>query len=158
MLSIFLPGLPTWGGNLGPKVHPRGVFFGTHFYTLKNSGQDLSNEGSNFILSSLEVGHWLHNGENDSYIRQSQLWNQRICQTKTAKFFLWNWLVILMPCNSLTNFEFEEEEFCCNLAKRHPYLRWPWERTIDSIRWCYKNQIGIKKPRPFGPVCLLSCF
>ena len=22
-----------------------------------------------------------------------------------------------MPCNSLTNFEFEEEEFCCNLAK-----------------------------------------
>ena len=27
------------------------------FYNLKNSGQDLSNEGSNFILSSLEVGH-----------------------------------------------------------------------------------------------------
>ena len=26
-----------------------------------------------------------------------------------------------MPCNSLTNFEFEEEEFCCNFAKRHPY-------------------------------------
>ena len=22
-----------------------------------------------------------------------------------------------MPCNSLTNFEEEEEEFCCNLAK-----------------------------------------
>ena len=100
----------------------------------------------------------LHNGWNDSYIRQSQIWHQIICQTKTAKFFLWNWLVILMPCNSLTNFEFEEEEFCCNLAKRHPYLRWSWERTIDSIRWCYKNQIGIKKLRPIGPVCLLSWF
>ena len=28
------------------------------FLILKNSGQDLSNDGSNFILSSLEVGHW----------------------------------------------------------------------------------------------------
>ena len=27
------------------------------FMILKNSGQELSNEGSNFILSSLEVGH-----------------------------------------------------------------------------------------------------
>jgi hypothetical protein len=27
------------------------------FYNLKNSHQALSNEGSNFILSSLEVGH-----------------------------------------------------------------------------------------------------
>ena len=27
------------------------------FYNLKNSVQDESNEGSNFILSSLEVGH-----------------------------------------------------------------------------------------------------
>ena len=85
-------------------------------------------------------------------------WEQIICQTKTAKFFLWNWLVILMPCNSLTNFQFEEEEFCCNLAIRHPYLRWSWERTIDSIRWCYKNQIGIKKSGPIGPVYLLSWF
>ena len=101
---------------------------------------------------------WVHNGENDSSIRQSQLWDQIICQIKTAKHFLWNWLVILMACNSLANFEFEEEEFCCNLAKRHPYLRWSWERTIDSIRWCYKNQIGIKKSGPIGPVCLLSWF
>ena len=29
------------------------------FLNLKNSSQDLSNEGSNFILSSLEVGHWV---------------------------------------------------------------------------------------------------
>ena len=50
------------------------------------------------------------------------------------------------------------KEFCCNLAKRHPYLRWSWERTIDSIRWCYNNQIGIKKSGPIGPVCLLSWF
>ena len=27
------------------------------FFNLKNSHQELSNEGSNFILSSLEVGH-----------------------------------------------------------------------------------------------------
>ena len=27
------------------------------FYNLKNSVQDKSNEGSNFILSSLEIGH-----------------------------------------------------------------------------------------------------
>ena len=44
-----------------------------------------------------------------------------------------------MPCNSLTNFEYEEAfaktrtyQFCCNLAKRHPYLRWSGERTIDD--------------------------
>ena len=48
------------------------------------------------------------NGENDSQKRQSQLWDQIICQTKTAKKILWNWLVILMSCNSLTNFEYEE--------------------------------------------------
>ena len=28
-------------------------------FILKNSGQDLSNEGSNFILGSLEAGHWV---------------------------------------------------------------------------------------------------
>ena len=40
--------------NLGPKLHPRGGFFGPWFFIiLKNSHQDLSNEGSNFILSSL---------------------------------------------------------------------------------------------------------
>ena len=32
-------------------------FWTTIFYNLKNSGYDLSNEGSNFILSLLEVGH-----------------------------------------------------------------------------------------------------
>ena len=100
-----------------------------------------------------------HNGENDSYIKQSQLSDQKICQIKTAKNLLWNWLVILMPCNSLTNFQLEEKEFCCNLAKRHPYLKWFWESwTIGSISWCYKNQIGIKRSGPFGPIRLLSWF
>ena len=32
-------------------------FWTTIFYNLKNSGSDESNEGSSFILSSLEVGH-----------------------------------------------------------------------------------------------------
>ena len=39
----------------------------------------------------------LHNGENDSYIRQSQLWHQIICQTKTAIFFCeidWSYLCL----------------------------------------------------------------
>ena len=38
---------PSWGW----------IFWTMIFYNLKNSSQDLSNEGSNFILSSLEVGH-----------------------------------------------------------------------------------------------------
>ena len=59
LLSIFLADLPTWGGNLGPKLHPGGGLLGPWFFIiLKNSHQDLSNDGSNFILSSLEVGHW----------------------------------------------------------------------------------------------------
>ena len=44
--------------QLGTQITPRGWIFWTMiFYNLKNSHQDLSNEGSNFILSSLEVGH-----------------------------------------------------------------------------------------------------
>ena len=36
--------------NLGPKLHPGGGFFGPRFFIiLKNSHQDLSNEGSNFF-------------------------------------------------------------------------------------------------------------
>ena len=43
---------------LGTQITPRGWIFWTMiFYNLKNSHQDLSNEGSNFFLSSLEVGH-----------------------------------------------------------------------------------------------------
>ena len=30
-----------------------------NFFDLKNSGQDLFYEGSNFILSLLEVAHWV---------------------------------------------------------------------------------------------------
>ena len=38
--------------------YTQGVDFLDHnFFDLKNSGQDLFYEGSNFILSSLEVGH-----------------------------------------------------------------------------------------------------
>ena len=40
------------------QITPRGWIFSTMiFYNLKNSDQDLFNEGSNFILSSLELGH-----------------------------------------------------------------------------------------------------
>ena len=58
--QFFLTDFPTWGGNLRPKLHPGGGFFGPwYFIILKNSHQELSNEGSIFILSSLEVGHWV---------------------------------------------------------------------------------------------------
>ena len=56
-----LEGPEIWlgGGNLGPKLHP-GVDFSTMiFYNLNNSGQDRSNEGPIFILSSVKVGHWV---------------------------------------------------------------------------------------------------
>ena len=44
--------------ELGTQITPPGwIFFDHNFFNLKNSGQDLSNKGSNFILSSLEVGH-----------------------------------------------------------------------------------------------------
>ena len=43
---------------LGTQITPRGWIFVEYFFIIsKNSGQDVSNEGSNFILSSLEVGH-----------------------------------------------------------------------------------------------------
>ena len=50
--------MTTGGGKKAPQITPRGGFFEPRsFKILKNSHQDLSNEGSNFILSSLEVGH-----------------------------------------------------------------------------------------------------
>ena len=60
VVNFFLADLPTWGGSLDPKLRPGGRFFGPcPFLILKNLHQDLSNEGSNFILSALEVGHWV---------------------------------------------------------------------------------------------------
>ena len=42
----------------GPKLHPGVGFFEPYFFvSLKNSHQDLTYEGSNFILSSLRFGH-----------------------------------------------------------------------------------------------------
>ena len=52
---IFLTSDHTEAENLGPKLHPGGFFGPWFFIILKNLHQDLSNEGSNFILSSLEV-------------------------------------------------------------------------------------------------------
>ena len=34
LLSIFLADLPTWGGKLGPKLHPGGGFFGPWFFII----------------------------------------------------------------------------------------------------------------------------
>jgi hypothetical protein len=52
------PRITTGWLELGTQITPQGWIFWTMiFYNLKNSGQDISNEGSNFILSSLEVGH-----------------------------------------------------------------------------------------------------
>ena len=58
--NFFFGDLPTWGEILEPKLHPGGGFFGPQFFIIfENSHQDLSNEGSNFILNSIEVGHWV---------------------------------------------------------------------------------------------------
>ena len=40
-----------------PNYTPGVDFLDHNFFDLKNSGQDLSYEGSNFVLSSLEVGN-----------------------------------------------------------------------------------------------------
>ena len=55
----FLEGLEIrlGGWNFGPKLCTGGGIFVHNFYNLKNSGQDLSNEGSKLFLSLLEVGH-----------------------------------------------------------------------------------------------------
>ena len=56
---FFLTSDQPEGKNLGPKSHPGGGFFRPHFFIiLNNSHQALSNEGSNFNLSSLKVGHY----------------------------------------------------------------------------------------------------
>ena len=60
LLSIFFSWYSHMRWQLGTKITPQGLIFWTMiFYNLKNSSQDLSNEGSNFILSSLEVGYWV---------------------------------------------------------------------------------------------------
>ena len=51
MLNLNRPN--SWDPNYAPGVD----FWAIIFYNLKNSGSDESNEGSNFSLSSLEVGH-----------------------------------------------------------------------------------------------------
>jgi hypothetical protein len=57
LIVVFFE-FPLGEGSKAPKLQPRAGFFGPwSFIILKNSHQDLSNEGSNFILSSLEVGH-----------------------------------------------------------------------------------------------------
>ena len=58
VVILFSDKWTAWGGILGTQNYTPGVDFLDHnFFNLKNLGQDLSNEGSNFILSSLEVGH-----------------------------------------------------------------------------------------------------
>ena len=60
VLICFSAKWPAWGWELGTQITPQGWIFWTMiFIILKNSHQDLSNEGSNFILISLEVGHWV---------------------------------------------------------------------------------------------------
>ena len=60
LLSIFFGWSAHMRRELGTQITPWGWIIWTMIlYNLKNYSQDLSNEGSNFILSSLEVGHWV---------------------------------------------------------------------------------------------------
>ena len=54
-IQADIMGAVAWDPNYTPGMD----FLDQIFSILKNSGQDLSNVGSNFILSSLEVGHWV---------------------------------------------------------------------------------------------------
>ena len=56
-VNFFKLIFPHKAGTWDPNYTPVWIFWTMIFYNLKNSSQDLSNEGSNFILSSLEVGH-----------------------------------------------------------------------------------------------------
>ena len=69
--QFFLADLPTC---LGTKLHPGGEFFEPCPFLILN--QDLYNEGSNFILSPLEVGHEL--------LKHSHFWQI----TKNHRFWL----------------------------------------------------------------------
>ena len=58
ILNSYVVILDIMGGNTWDPNYATGLdFLDNIFFNLKNSGQDLSNEGSNFILSSVEVGH-----------------------------------------------------------------------------------------------------
>ena len=52
---LFLTSGHHEAGTWEPNYAPRMSFWTMIFYNLKNSHQDLSNEGSNFILSSLKM-------------------------------------------------------------------------------------------------------
>ena len=54
---IFLKKCSLGEGSKAPKLQRGWIFWTMIFYSLKNSGQVLSNGGSIFILSSVEVGH-----------------------------------------------------------------------------------------------------
>ena len=57
-LSLFLlKKCPLGEGKRPPKLHNRGWIWTMIFYDLKKFPSNLSNEGSNLTLSSLEVGH-----------------------------------------------------------------------------------------------------
>ena len=59
MSSFFFWQVDSIRRELETQITPRGwIFWNMIFYNLKNSIQDLSNEGSNFILILFEVGHW----------------------------------------------------------------------------------------------------
>ena len=51
--QVDIMGAVCWDPNYTPGLD----FLNHNSLSSKNSGQDLSNEGSNLILSSLEVGH-----------------------------------------------------------------------------------------------------
>ena len=60
LLSISFSRFSHMKREIGTQITPWGwIFWTIIFYNLKNSSQDLSNEGSNFILRSLEVGLWV---------------------------------------------------------------------------------------------------
>ena len=56
-VKFFLAICPHEAGTCDPNYTPGVDFLDHDFLSSKNSGQDLSNEGSNLTLSLLELGH-----------------------------------------------------------------------------------------------------
>ena len=77
--------------SLGPNLHPRVGFFGPWpIVILKTSHQDLSYEGSNSILSQLEVGHWV--AQTWSFFdKLPEIAHFGLLQQSQNKVWFWNW-------------------------------------------------------------------
>ena len=69
-LSIFLADLPTWGGHLGPKIHPGGGYFGPWFFITWNTAE------VNCCLSLTQDSQiWVRLVSQSNFIEKNPTWD-----------------------------------------------------------------------------------